>query len=83
MISPPQINIDNNIDNRNKNTLLPNSSIEDLKEYKINACDILRKHDQYATAKIIEELIDQEIMSRKIIEEWNKISEVLPEYIGV
>ena len=79
MIIPSQINIDN----RNKNMMLPNSSIEDLKEYKRNACELLRKHDQYATAKIIEELIDQEIMSRKIIEEWNKVSEILPKYVGV
>lgn len=30
-------------------------TIEDIKEYKKNAVEILRKHDQYATAKAIEE----------------------------
>lgn len=79
MISPLQINIDN----KNKNMILSNALIEDLKEYKRNACELLRKHNQYATAKIIEELIDQEIMSRKIIEEWNKTSEIFPEYVGI
>ena len=38
---------------------------------------------QCATAKIVEELIDQEIMNRKIIEEWNKIYEQFPEYVGI
>ena len=30
-------------------------TIEDIKEYKKNAVEILRKHDQYATAKAVEE----------------------------
>lgn len=30
-------------------------AIEDIKEYKKNAVEILRKHDQYATAKAVEE----------------------------
>lgn len=63
--------------------MLSSASIEDLEEYKKNACKILRNQTQYATARIVEELIDQEIMNRKIIEEWNKISEQFPEYIGM
>lgn len=30
-------------------------TIEDIREYKKNAIEILRKHDQYATAKAVEE----------------------------
>ena len=30
-------------------------TIEDIREYKKNAFEILRKHDQYATAKAVEE----------------------------
>lgn len=30
-------------------------TIEDIREYKKNAVEILRKHDQYATAKAVEE----------------------------
>ena len=56
----------------NENTMLSSVSIEDLEEYKKNACKILRSQTQCATAKIVEELIDQEIMNRRIIEEWNK-----------
>lgn len=63
--------------------MLSSASKEDLEEYKKNACKILRNQTQYATARIVEELIDQEIMKRKIIEEWNKISEQFPEYIGM
>ena len=59
----------------NENTMLSSASIEDLEEYKKNACKILRSQTQYATAKIVEELIDQEIMNRKIIEKMNKIYE--------
>lgn len=54
-----------------KNTMLSKASIKDLEEYKKNACEILRNKTQYATAKIVEELIDQEIEIKKIIEEWN------------
>lgn len=64
----------------NENTMLSSASIE---EYKKNACKILRSQTQCATAKIVEELIDQEIMNRKIIEEWNKIYEQFPEHVGV
>ena len=31
------------------------TTIEDIREYKKNAVEILRKHDQYATAKAVEE----------------------------
>ena len=33
-------------------------TIEDIKEYKRNAVDILRKNSQYATAKATEEAFD-------------------------
>lgn len=66
----------------NEDTMLSRTSIEDLKEYKKNACEILRSKTQYATAKIVEELIDQEIKKRRIIEECCKINEQLPRYIG-
>lgn len=78
MITPPPIQ-----ELINKNTMLSSASIEDLEEYKKNACKILRSQTQYATAKIIEELIDQEIMNRKIIEEFNNLHEQCPEYVGV
>lgn len=78
MITPPAIQ-----GLTNENTMLSSASIEDLEEYKKNACKILRSQTQYATAKIVEELIDQEIMNRKIIEEWNKIYEQFPEYVGM
>ena len=42
----------------NEDTMLSRTSIEDLKEYKKNTCEILRSKTQYATAKIVEELID-------------------------
>lgn len=67
----------------NENTMLSSASIEDLEEYKKNACKILRSQTQCATAKIVEELINQEIMNRKIIEEWNKIYEQFPVNVGV
>lgn len=78
MITPPIIQ-----SSKNENTMLSSVSIEDLEEYKKNACKILRSQTQCATAKIVEELIDQEIMNRKIIEEWNKIYEQYPMNVGV
>lgn len=78
MITPPIIQ-----SSKNENTMLSNASIEDLEEYKKNACKILKSQTQYATAKIVEELINQEIMNRKIIEEWNKIYEQYPVNVGV
>lgn len=59
-----------------KNSMLRSASIEDLEEYKKNALKILRKNDQYATAKIVEDLFVSEISMRKIRDN-------LPEYIGV
>ena len=78
MITPPVIQ-----SLINENTMLSSASIEDLEEYKKNACKILRSQTQYATAEIVEELIDQEITNRRIIEEWNKIYEQFPEHVGV
>ena len=78
MIIPPIIQ-----SSKNENTMLSSASIEDLEEYKKNACKILRSQTQCATAKIVEELIVQEIINRKIIEKWNKIYEQFPEHVGV
>lgn len=78
MITPPAIQR-----LTNENTMLTSASIEDLEEYKKNACKILRNQTQCATAKIVEELINQEIMNRRIIEEWDKIYEQFPEYVGM
>ena len=60
--------------------MLSRVSIEDLEEYKRNACEILKNNTQFATAKIVEELIDQEIENRKIIEKFNSLYEQFPEY---
>lgn len=60
-------------------TMLINASIEDLKEYKKNALKYLKQHDQYATARIIENLFDMEIFQREVVDEWNNI---LPEMCG-
>ncbi len=57
----------------NEDTMLSRTSIEELKEYKKNACEILRSKTQYETAKIVEELIEQEIKNRKIIIEFNNL----------
>lgn len=78
MITPPVIQ-----SLTNESTMLASASVEDLEEYKKNACKILRSRTQYATAKIVEELINQEIMNRRIIEEWDKIYEQFPEYVGM
>lgn len=64
----------------NEDTVLSKTSIEDLKEYKKNACEILRNRMEYTIAKIVEELIDQEIENRKIIEKFNSLYEQFPEY---
>ena len=76
MITQPQILQEQT----NKTTMLSNASIEDLEEYKINACEILGSKAQFATAKIIEEFIDQEIKDRKIIEKLNNLYKQFPEY---
>lgn len=60
--------------------MLLSASIEDLKEYKKNALKYLKKNDQYATAKIIEELFDVEIFQKEVTEEWN---EKFPETDGM
>lgn len=59
-----------------QNSMLHSASIKDLEEYKKNALKILRKNDQYATAKVVEDLFTNEILARKI-------EDILPEYIGV
>ena len=64
----------------NEDTVLSRTSIEDLKEYKKNACEILRSQMEYTIAKIVEELIDQEIENRKIIEKLNSFCEEFPVY---
>lgn len=76
MATPPQILQEQT----NKTTMLSNASIEDLEEYTINACEILESKAQFATAKIIEELIDQEIKDRIIIEKLNSLYKQFPEY---
>jgi len=43
---------------RLKNLLTMNMTIEDIKEYKKNAIEILRNNSQYATAKATEEAFD-------------------------
>ncbi len=53
--------------------MLLSASVEDLKEYKKNALKYLKRNDQFATAKIVENLFDQEIFQREVTEEWNKI----------
>lgn len=73
MVTPQQILQEQT----NENTMLQNASIEDLEEYKMNACEILRSKTQFTTAKIVEELIDQEIKNRKIIEGFNSLYEQL------
>lgn len=47
-------------------------TIEDIKEYKKNAIEVLRKNSQYATAKATEEAFDLLIWFEETIE---KISE--------
>ena len=59
--------------------MLLSASVEDLKEYKKNALKYLKKNDQYATARIVEELFDVEIFQREVTEEWNSI---FPEKCG-
>ena len=59
--------------------MLINASIDDLKEYKKNALRYLKESNQYATAKIVEELFDLEIFQRKVCEMYNNI---FPEKVG-
>lgn len=78
MITPPVIQ-----SLTNENTMLASASIEDLQEYKKNACKILRSQTQCATAKIVEEFIDQEIMYRKFIDKFNNLHERRHMDVGV
>ena len=48
-------------------------TIEDIKEYKRNAVEILRKNSQYATAKATEEAFDLLIWFEEAIEKFNSI----------
>lgn len=50
-----------------------NMTIEDIKEYKMNAIEILKKNSQYATAKATEEAFDTLIW---LIEATDKFNEV-------
>lgn len=59
--------------------MLLSASVEDLKEYKKNALRYLKESNQYATAKIVEELFDLEIFQRKVCEMYNNI---FPEKVG-
>lgn len=63
-----------------ESTVLSNASIKDLEEYKKNVCEILANKMEYTIAKIVEELIDQEIKERKIIEKFNSFCEEFPVY---
>lgn len=46
-----------------------NMTIEDIKECKRNAIDILKKNSQYATAKVTEKAFDTLIWLTKVTEE--------------
>lgn len=52
---------------------MDNMTIEDMKEYKRNAIDILRKNSQYATAKATEKAFDTLIWFEETIEKFNSI----------
>lgn len=52
---------------------MTNMTIEDIKEYKKNAIEILRKNSQYATAKATEEAFDILIWFEETIEKFNSI----------
>ena len=52
---------------------MTNMTIEDIKEYKKNAIEILRKNSQYATAKATEEAFDTLIWFEETIEKFNSI----------
>lgn len=48
-------------------------TIEDIKEYKRNAIEILRKNSQYATAKVTEEAFDAFIWLTEVLDKFNSI----------
>lgn len=52
---------------------MSNMTIEDIKEYKRNAIEILEKNSQYATAKAAEEAFDLLIWQEEIVEKFNNI----------
>lgn len=53
---------------------MTNMTIEDIKEYKKNAVEILRKNSQYATAKVTEEAFNLLIWSEKAMDAINSAS---------
>lgn len=48
-----------------------NMTIEDIKEYKRNAIEILQKNSQYATAKATEEAFDALIWLEETLDKFN------------
>ena len=52
---------------------MTNMTIEDIKEYKRNAIEILKKNSQYATAKATEQAFDTFIWFEETIEKFNSI----------
>ena len=51
-----------------------NMTIEDIKEYKKNAIEILEKNSQYATAKATEKAFDTLIWFEETMDMFNSIS---------
>ena len=49
-------------------------TIEDIKEYKRNAIEILRKNSQYATAKVTEEAFDTLIWFNGVVDKFDRVS---------
>ena len=50
-----------------------NMTIEDIKEYKRNAVEILKKNSQYATAKATEEAFDTLLWLTETVDKFNSI----------
>ncbi len=50
-----------------------NMTIEDIKEYKRNAVEILKKNSQYATAKATEEAFDTLIWLTEATNRFNEV----------
>ena len=48
-------------------------TIEDIKEYKRNAIEILNKNSQYATAKATEEAFDTLIWLTETVDKFNEV----------
>lgn len=53
---------------------MTNMTIEDIKEYKRNAIEVLRNNSQYATAKATEKAFDTLIWFEKALEVFNSTS---------